>query len=430
MFALARRINVEHGGRIGVGEELHGVLQEVPLQGGIGRADEDVGVEGGDEAEFLARFVFAAVRRAKTGEVGILTDEAGGRGLAAGVGVGTGIQHQHLDRRVAGKDARERAKADVVGRAVATYRDHGRQQGQFFLGELVPREEAEGLVVLFRHVGVVEFKTGHAQGADVADGLRRDAFEHPLGQRLGVLEQAVDPRIVVGVEREGRGINAAATRRVGDYCAGGAVAGRAAFVEVEAFFQRGDDLADALGAGAFLLAETGLLGFQRGQQPFQFLDMRVAALVGDGAVGRHHQTDRGDFAAATAAAVSTGCCVVVAAVEHQALGFTASVQCAIGEACRGVRRLAHEFEARLQGFQQGGVLIHGCQRAGAADIDTFETAGALPRVDIGGEQTTGAGGALFHGIEEGPRPGYRVSGQHIDQLAQVGQQGRLLGRQT
>ena len=81
----AGRIDVKNRGRIRVGQKLHRSLEEVALQRSAGRTHEHVGMEGGDQAEFLARFVFAAVRRAKTGEVGILTDEARGRRLSAGV---------------------------------------------------------------------------------------------------------------------------------------------------------------------------------------------------------------------------------------------------------------------------------------------------------------------------------------------------------
>jgi len=126
------------------------------------------------------------------------------------------ILYTVLERRVAGQDARERAEADVVGRAVAANGDHGRQKRQFFLGEQVPRQEAELRIVLLGHIGIVQFETGQAHGAHILHVLRRNTFENALGQRLGILEQAVDPRIVVGVEREGRGINAAAPRGIGD----------------------------------------------------------------------------------------------------------------------------------------------------------------------------------------------------------------------
>ena len=97
-----------------------------------------------------------------------------------------------------------------------------------------------------------ELPAGDAQDMHIRHGLRGDAFEDTLGQRLCVLEQAVDPRVVVGVEREGRGVDAAAAGRVGDHRARWAVAGRAALVEVEPFFEGSDERADAFLARLFL----------------------------------------------------------------------------------------------------------------------------------------------------------------------------------
>ena len=76
VLALAWGIDVEHRRRVVVREELHGVLQVVPLQRRRCRADEDVRMEGGDQAEFLARFLLAAVRPAMPCQIGILPGKA------------------------------------------------------------------------------------------------------------------------------------------------------------------------------------------------------------------------------------------------------------------------------------------------------------------------------------------------------------------
>ena len=160
--------------------------------------------------------------------------------------------------------------------------------------------------MLLGHIGIVQFEASQAHGAHVLHVLRRNPLENALGQRLGILEQAVDPRIVVGVEREGRGVDAAAAGRVGDDRTGRAVAGRTTFEQVQALLQRGDQLANTPAALGFLLAERALFGHEAGDQLLQLGDVVDPALLGDGVVGGHHQPDGGDFATATAAAVTAG----------------------------------------------------------------------------------------------------------------------------
>ena len=157
--------------------------------------------------------------------------------------------------------------------------------------------------------------------------------------------------------------------------------------------------------------------------------MRLLALVGDGVVGRHDLADGGDFAAAATAAVTAGRRVVIAAIEQQALGFAAGVGGAVEEACRCVRRLAHEIETGLQHFEQRRGLVFGFQGLRTADLNALETAGALPRIDVGGKQTAGARRRFFHRIEERTGAGDRIVGKHIDQFGEIGEQRRLLGRQ-
>ena len=198
------------------------------------RAHVDVRVERREQAELLARLVLAVVGRAEAREVGVLAGEAGRGGLAAGVGVDPGVEHEHLDGGVAGEDARHRTEADVVGRAVAADGEHGGQQLHLVGAVALPRQGRERLVVHLRVVGVGELELGDAQGAHVGDALRGDPLEDALGQRLGVLEEAVDPRVEVVVERHRRGVDAAAPGRVRDDRGCRAVAGGAALLLVEA----------------------------------------------------------------------------------------------------------------------------------------------------------------------------------------------------
>ena len=106
VLALAGRIDVEYGRRVGIGQKFHRVFEEVALQCRAGRADKDIGMEGGDQTKLLACFVLSTVRAAESGKIGILPNEAGRRGLAARVRIGSSIEHQHLERRVTGQNAR------------------------------------------------------------------------------------------------------------------------------------------------------------------------------------------------------------------------------------------------------------------------------------------------------------------------------------
>ena len=213
--------------------------------------------------------------------------------------------------------------------------------------------------MLFGNVGVIEFKARDAQGVHIRHGLRGDAFEDALGQRLRVLEQAVDPRILVGVEGEGRGVNAAAAGRIGDHRAGRAVAGWAAFVEVEPFFERSDEGADACLAFLFLGGQRGQFVGEGGDQVFEFGNVVLPPFFGNRMVGGHHQTDRGDFTATATTAVTASRRVVVAAVEQQAFHLAACLNGVVEEAGRRVRHFAHETETVLQTAEQRAILFFG-----------------------------------------------------------------------
>ena len=246
VLRAAGGVDVEDRRGVLVPQELHRAREEVALHRGARRAHVDVRVEGREQAQLLARLVLAVVGRAEAGEVGVLGGEARRRGLAAGVGVHARVEDEHLDGGVAGEDARHRAEADVVARAVAPDGEDGGQQ--LLLGRAVPgpRQRRELGVVHLRVVRVGELELGHPQRAHVGDALRGDPLEDALGQRLGVLEEAVHPRVEVVVERHRRGVDAAAARRVRDDRRRRAVAGRAALLLVEAPLQGGDGLGEPL----------------------------------------------------------------------------------------------------------------------------------------------------------------------------------------
>ena len=130
-------------------------------------------------------------------------------------------------------------------------------------------------------------------------------------------------------------------------------------------------------------------------------------------VGPGHQADRGHLAAAAAGAVAAGGGVVVVAIEHQPLGFAVGFGGAVDEAGRGVRRAAEELEPRLHHVEQFGVLLALDQRVRAADVDAFEAAGALPRIDHRGEQAARTRRRAFGGVEERPGLGDRERDERV-----------------
>ena len=197
-------------------------------------------MERGDQRELLALFLLAGVRGAEPAEVGVLAGQARRRRLSAGVRIGAGVEHDDLDRRRRAEHARQRAESDVVGRAVAAHADDGRQQAQLLGREVGPGERPEVAVVRLGVVFVGEVELGDPERPDVAARLRAQALEDALGDRGRVLEQAVHPRVVVRIEREGRGIDAAAAGRVGDHGAGGPMPSRTAFEQIEALLQSRD----------------------------------------------------------------------------------------------------------------------------------------------------------------------------------------------
>ena len=150
----------------------------------------------------------------------------------------------------------------------------------------------------------------------------------PLASGGAVLEQAVDPRIVVGVEREGRGVHAAAAGGVGDdraatgRCRSGRFrGGRGAFPA-----SRWSRAMRSRRSESLPLCTGRTLGVQLVDQGFHLADVLRAALVVNGAVGGHDEADRGHLTAATARAVAAGGGVVVGTVEHQALGVAIVVE--------------------------------------------------------------------------------------------------------
>ncbi len=112
--------------------------------------------------------------------------------------------------------------------------------------------------------------------------------------------------------------------------------------------------------------------------------------------------------------MATGEGVVVVAVEEQTLGVAPALGRVFPEAHGGVVGPAQECEFLFQRIEYLGVLPPGAEGAGAADVDAFQAAAALPGVDVHGVEAAGAGRGLFHGAEEGFGLGHREDGEGLD----------------
>ena len=184
---------------------------------GVGdRSLHDVGgaVRHADQADLLARLLFALLHLAVLGHVGDLPDEARGAGLAAGVRVDLGVDHQHLDRLARGHEARQVLEADVVHGAVAAHRDHRRAELPLFVGELAPVEVGEELTLLRRIVAAGELELRLPDRPEAVGHLRHMALEDAHRHRRRVLEEVIRPRERVRVERVGGSPDRSAAGRV------------------------------------------------------------------------------------------------------------------------------------------------------------------------------------------------------------------------
>ncbi len=399
------------------------------MHGGGGGAGEHARVERRQQGEVLAALVLALVRLAVPGEVGVLADEAGRRGLAAGVRVGARVEHQHLDRSAAGEHARHRTEADVVAGSVSTDREHVRHERELVGGEVVPRERAQFLVVDGRVVGVLELEARLADRLDLGHLLGGDAFVDARCQRLGVLEQAVDPRVEVRRERHRRRVHRRATGGVGDHGGGGSASRGSGLGQVQRLVQLDHEGAEAVGPLRVCRVEAVALGLHLLHEVLELLDVRGTALVTERTAHGRHEANGRDLTATAACTVATGGGVVVGVVEQHALDVAVGRSGALGEALGSVGQLAHEGELLFERGQHVLGLVDLGQGAGATHLDALEAARALPRVHRGGEQAAAAGDLLLHRVEERARARHREGRQGGHEVVQVTTH-RLVGVQA
>ncbi len=130
--------------------------------------------------------------------------EAGGAGLAAGIGVDLGVEHEDPDRLARGHQAGDVLEADVEHRAVAADGQDRRAEPELVVGEVAPVEGLEELVMNRLVVGVCGFELGGAHGPEAVGHLAHLAFEDADRDRRRILKQVVGPRIGVGVVGIGR----------------------------------------------------------------------------------------------------------------------------------------------------------------------------------------------------------------------------------
>ena len=137
VFRLAHRVDVEQCRAAGV-EAVDVTFQQM---GDIGDgALQHIGgaVRHADEAHLLSDLLLALHRLAVGRHVGHLANVAGGAGLAAGVGVDLGVEHQHLDRHAGGQRAGEVLETDVIHRAVTADGNHRWAQQPLLVAEVLP----------------------------------------------------------------------------------------------------------------------------------------------------------------------------------------------------------------------------------------------------------------------------------------------------
>ena len=217
--------------RVRLCERLHG-LDVVRPERDLG--DVDVPVGGGDLAEVLLARLLAARRVLRDGAA-----RRGLRGLAAGVRVDLGVEHQHVDVLAGGEHVVETAEADVVGPAVPADEPHARLH-QGARDRLEPAgtgvddghepltEDGEALALrgdlglgLLRRPEQV----GREIGCELRDerlclrALRVEGEPHPQTELGVVLEQRVRPGraapVRVGRPRGGRQVAAVDRRAAG-----------------------------------------------------------------------------------------------------------------------------------------------------------------------------------------------------------------------
>ena len=168
-------------------------------------------VHGCQQTQLLALLGLPFQRRTIARQVRILPFQRSRRGLPARIRIRPGVQHQHLDRRVRRQNPRHRPKANIVRRPVAPDRHDVRQQ-LHLLGTPLRPVRLAGLD-LSRTPPRQQFARlsprQHFPGA-----VRRQPLKNPLRQGLRVLEQPVDPRVLVGVIRRRRSVNRRTPRRV------------------------------------------------------------------------------------------------------------------------------------------------------------------------------------------------------------------------
>ena len=212
-------------------------------------------MHGRQQAQLFALLRLAFQVFAVAGQVRVLAFQGGRGGLAARVGVGSRVQHQHLHRGAGRQDTAHRPEADVIGRTVAADGHDRGHQREFLVRELFP----------FRSIGwngragrTSEDGPGLPQRQNVHRQIGRQTLVNAFRQGLRVLEQAVDPRLLVRVKRRGRGINRGTPGRVCDHRGRRAPPSCRPFVTVQTLLQT---LAHLVNQGAKLSIGHGLALF-------------------------------------------------------------------------------------------------------------------------------------------------------------------------
>ena len=464
MLRLADGVNVEQG-RAAAVEAVDVALQQVAQVGDAALENEAGAVGHADEAHLLADLGLALPGLAVGRHVRHLADEAGGAGLAAGVGIDLGIQDQDLDRHAGHQRPGQVLEADVVHGPVTAHADHRRAEAPLLLAEVLPVEEGEEGLVLGGLVALVQLDPGLAYRLEALGHLAHVALEDAHGHRGGVLEQVTGPGEGVGVVGEGRAPHRGAAGGVDDAHGGAGLGVGVAGLEVAQRAEEAGDPAEPLGidgvdlaplvqfAGQLAQGQVSILvsveylgdgrgiaevhsrrqleahvGLQAVDEVVQFRQVLLDPALHQGGDGAGEEVDDGLLAAAHAGAVAGDHGLVVGLVEEQGLqGADLLVEVGDADEVRvGGRQV--EPEGPLGAHVGDGLVGLGLGHQGAVLTDLDALHAALAGVGVDGDAEEAAA-ALFLLLAVGPvglGDGQLEAGQGLQEQAHLLFQGRLL----
>ena len=180
-----------------------------------GLVDESAPVRHGDQGELFSLLLLALVRLAPRGHVGDLTGVAARARLPTRVRVDLCVEHDDPERFAGGEQTGQVLESDVEHGTVSAHRDDRRAERHLLVGELLPVELDELLLVNFRVPLVGKLELRLSDRRESIGHLTHVSFEDADGERGSILEEMVCPRERVRVVRIGAAPDRGASGRVG-----------------------------------------------------------------------------------------------------------------------------------------------------------------------------------------------------------------------